>query len=90
MTKSTTIGQLFAWYAGADWKNDNQITNTMLIDGDHAQDTFGPDGEEAVDLLVRNENEEIEVTSNDGGNAYDISFTLNGLLFEMQASEAFS
>lgn len=90
MTTTTTVRQLFAWYAGADWKQDWQITNTMTVDGAHTQDRFRPNGEEAVDFLVRNENEEIEVTSEDGGNAYDISFSVKGIMFEMQACEAFS
>ena len=34
----TTVGELFNWYAGEDWKEDWQTTNTMSIVGNHAQD----------------------------------------------------
>jgi hypothetical protein len=82
-TSTATVNEFFTWYAGPDWKEDCQITNTMTIDGVHAQDG---DDEEVVKRLVELENEAIEITSTPDPSAWDISFTLDGKEYELQAA----
>lgn len=93
--KRTTVAEFFNWYTGPDWADDWQTTNTMAIEypdghSDHAQD----DGENGMTHLMdlkAAENEKIMVACEDGGNAWDCSFTLasNGRTYEVQAVEAF-
>jgi hypothetical protein len=86
----TTVNDLFTWYMGDDWKNEWQITNTMTVDGEHAQD-LSKDGVETLKFLADNAEEAIEVHNElpPPGNAYDVIFMLKGKEFLMQAAEAF-
>jgi len=82
----TTIGELFNWYAGEDWKEDWQTTNTMSIDGNHAQDE-SEDGLEALEFLAQHENEEVEISGIEESHAWDLEFTLMGKIFTIQATD---
>jgi hypothetical protein len=88
MTKKAkaTIGELFNWYAGEDWKEDWQTTNTMSIDGNHAQDE-SEDGLEALEFLAQHENEEVEISGIEESHAWDLDFTLMGKLFTIQSTD---
>ena len=83
-TSTATVNEFFTWYAGPDWKEDWQITNTMTIDRVHAQD--GDNEEEVVKRLAELENEVIEITSTPDPSAWDISFVLDGKEYELQAA----
>ena len=80
----TTVGELFNWYAGPDWKEDWQTTNTMSIDGVHAQDE-SEDGLEALEFLAKHENEEVEISGIEESYAWDLDFELMGKQFSIQA-----
>ena len=81
----TTVGELFNWYGGEDWKEDWQTTNTMSIDGVHAQEE-SEDGLEALEFLAQHEDKEIEITGIDESYAWDLEFELMGKQFSIQAS----
>jgi hypothetical protein len=91
----TTVAEVMNWYAGDDWDKGWQTTNTMTVHDPngklgHAQDD-GEDGMSHLRDLKAAENEEIVVICQDGGNAWDCSFTLvsNGKTYMFQASEEF-
>jgi hypothetical protein len=80
----TTVGELFNWYAGQDWKEDWQTTNTMSIDGVHAQDE-SENGLEALEFLSQHQNEEVEISGIEESYAWDLDFELMGKQFSIQA-----
>ena len=80
----TTVGELFNWYAGPDWKEDWQTANTMTIDGVHAQDE-SEGGLEALEFLSQHENEEVEISGIEESYAWELEFTLMGKQFLIQA-----
>jgi hypothetical protein len=84
---TTTVNELFEWYMGGDWKNDWQTTNTMRVDGIHAQNKMSQ-GEKALADLVKNANKTINVKGKkdkfDG--TWELSFSLQGKEYEIQAS----
>lgn len=94
-TTKATVTDIMNWYNGHDWYKDWQTTNTMTVqdtDGnmEHAQDD-NEDGMSHLRDLKAAENEEVAVICQDGGNAWDCSFTLpsNGKTYMFQASEEF-
>jgi hypothetical protein len=87
----TTVNELFQWYIGGDWKDDWQITNTMLVDGEHAQTGEDPNGELTLERLVFLKDKEVEVTNevDSFDRIWEISFTLEGKNYDMQATTFF-
>jgi hypothetical protein len=87
----TTVNELFQWYIGGDWKEDWQITNTMLVDGEHAQTKEEPNGELTLERLVSLSDKEVEVTNevDPFDRIWEISFTLEGKEYDMQATTFF-
>ena len=83
--KKATVNELLTWYSGPDWKTDWQTTNTMIIDGVHAQDE-SEDGLEALAFLRRHENDEVEVIGIEDPSSWDLEFTLEGRLFSVQSA----
>ena len=83
---TTTVDELFNWYAGEDWANNWQTTNTMTIDDEHAQDN-DDDGMAALKFLADNRNEEIEVEIEDEGNSYELSFFVAGRPISIQSAD---
>jgi hypothetical protein len=88
---TTTVNELFEWYIGTtDWKDDWQITNTMLVDGVHAQkgDYYG---KKAVAHLSKNENSVVEVSGevDSFDRIWELTFTLDGKEYEMSATSFF-
>lgn len=81
---TTTVDELFNWYAGEGWEDDWQTTNAMSIDDEHAQDN-DDDGMAALKFLADNRNEQIEVEIEDFGNAYDLSFFVAGRPISIQS-----
>lgn len=80
------ISELFNWYGGEDWSEDWQTTNSMSIDGVHAQDE-SEDGLEALKFLSQHENEEVEIIGTEESYAWDLEFTLMGKNFIIQATD---
>ena len=83
---NTTVNEFFTWYAGSEWETSGQITNTMTIDGVHAQDSDWT-GSEAKRFMIENRDQGIEIEETDSG---DISFTVNGKLVSVQACDSFT
>lgn len=86
---TATVNELFEWYIGTtDWKDDWQITNTMLVDGVHAQngDYYG---KKAVSHLSKNSNSVVEVSGESFDGAWELTFTLDGKEYEIQATSFF-
>ena len=91
MTKNAkcTVAQFFNWYTGGQsWERGSQITDSMSINGEHAQDQ-SRGGEEAYQFLVENENEIIEIENIETSSVWDIEFELKGKRFRIQASEEY-
>jgi hypothetical protein len=89
---TTTIDELFDWYMGSNWMENWQVTNTMLVDGVHAQD-IGDDnyGTSTLEKLVELMETEVEVTGekNQFDDIWDISFILEGKSYIMTATAFF-
>ena len=85
-TASATVNDLFTWYAGEEWSEDWQTTNTMSIDNVHAQDE-SEDGEEALKFLVEHQNEMVEIEGIEEPCAWDLVFELKGKLFLIQSTD---
>ena len=81
----TTVDYLLSWYAGDDWAEDWQTTNTMSVNGNHAQDD-GEDGMSWLTFLEEHKDDEIEVEVIDAENAYDINFTVADRDFFIQSA----
>jgi hypothetical protein len=90
MKKATaTINELFTWYMGKDWSQDWQTTNTMTVDGCHAQvvDYYG---EKTLKDLRENTKETVEVSGKlDNQGTWDLEFDLKGKHYKMSASAFF-
>jgi hypothetical protein len=83
---TTTIDALFTWYMGGDWKEDWQTTNTMTVDGVHAQSEEDEDGEETLEHLAKNAEASIEVSGEqDSHGTWDLDFVLEGKAYSIQA-----
>ena len=83
---TTTINALFTWYMGAEWKEDWQTTNTMRVDGVHAQSEKDENGEETLEHLSKNTEVSIEVSGQqDSHGTWDLDFILEGKAYSMQA-----
>jgi hypothetical protein len=78
------VSELFTWYAGPTWREDWQTTNTMLIDGVHAQDE-SKDGLDALAFLVEHENEEVEIIGEEVEWTWDLEFTIKDRHFTVQS-----
>jgi hypothetical protein len=88
---TTTVDEFFTWYSGtSEWREDWQITNTMIVGGAHAQDDDYY-GEFAIERLVKYKDETIEVTGNDDNvnGTWEHVFTLKGKRYRVQASAFF-
>lgn len=81
----TTVDELFNWYAGEDWAEDWQTTNTMTVNGKHAQDD-DKDGMTWLNFLEEHKYDEIEVESIEAGYDYDLNFTVADRDFSIQSS----
>ena len=85
---TTTVGEFFTWYKGQEWKEDWQTTNTMTVDKVHAQHS-GDDGLAVLEFLVSHENDTIVISGEFVTCAFDITFTLGGKKFMVQAGGFF-
>lgn len=85
-TAIATVNDLFTWYAGEDWHEDWQTTNTMTVDGVHAQDE-SEDGEDALKYLYENRDVMVNIEGIDEPWAWDLVFELNGRIFSMQSTD---
>ena len=79
-----TVGEFFTWYNGSDWKSDWQTTNAMTVDKVHAQDGGGK-GYEVLKFLAEHENDTIVIEGEFVTCAFDLTFTLAGKKFLVQA-----
>lgn len=95
VTNKTTVSEFMNWYAGPDWYEDWQTTNVMDVADSHGEHAHAQDdGEEGMSHLrdlKAAETEEIDVTCEDYGNAWDCSFTLpsNGKTYTVQSVDPF-
>jgi len=80
----TTVDYLMSWYGGDDWTEDWQVTNTMTVNGEHAQDD-GQDGMTWLNFLEEHKDDEIEVEVVETANTYDINFTVADRDFSIQS-----
>lgn len=84
-TATATVGEFFTWYAGPEWKEDWQTTNTMTVDNVHAQDD-GENGMTILKFLAEHENSIIEIEGEFVICAIDIEFQVDGKEIMVQAS----
>jgi len=84
----TTVDELFTWYMGTkDWDQDKyaEVTNVMVIDGEHAQDD-GADGQNSLAFFAEHKHDKITVeTLDELSNAYDLEFEVAGKDISMQS-----
>jgi hypothetical protein len=91
-TAITTIDGLFDWYIGSNWMENWEVTNTMLVDGVHAQ-SIGDDryGTSTLKKLVRLMEKEVVVTGkkNHFDDIWTISFMLEGEVYSITTTAFF-
>ena len=88
---TTAVDEFFAWYSGTlEWKEDWQITNSMLVGNRHAQDDDYY-GEKAIAQLVKYKDETINVSGNDDtfDGTWELKFSLKGKRYRVQATAFF-
>ena len=88
MTKqkaTATVEEFFSWYAGPSWKEDWQTTNTMTVNGIHAQKS-GDQGVSVLEFLTEHQNDTINMEGEFVFCAYDIQFELAGKKIMVQAA----
>lgn len=90
-TATTTIDGLFDWYMGSNWMEDWQVTNTMLVDGVHAQSIGDEYGTSTLEKLVELMEKEVEITGrkNHFDDIWEISFMLEGKSYSITATAFF-
>lgn len=86
--ETTTVGEFFTWYNGQGWKEDWQTTNAMTVDKVHAQYS-GDRGLAVLEFLASHENDTIVISGEFVICAFDITFTLGGKKFMVQAGAFF-
>jgi len=87
-----TVDEFFSWYAADyNWYDDWQVTNTMSVNGKHAQDD-GQDGQTWLDFLKEHQDEQIEVVSEElsGSGDWELSFDLLDRRFSLQSITSFA
>ena len=82
---TATVGEFFTWYAGPEWMEDWQTTNTMTVDGVHAQDG-DDDGEAVLEFLAAHKDSPIEIEGEFVTCAFDLEFKVDGKQIMVQAS----
>lgn len=84
-----TVDEFFTWFVGdEDCADDWQTTNTMFVDGEHAQDD-DEDGMTYLKWLELRKDEEITIDIEDAEDEVLHSFTLENKNFEIYAISAF-
>ena len=92
MTNNTicTVDEFFTWYTGEDWRNTYETTNTLTINGLHAQDA-SPNGKAAMVFLAKYEDDTIEITSfKEPHGIWFLEFELNGTIICVQATDNYT
>lgn len=77
---TTTVDKFFKWYTGGErnwWNPNNDITASMSVDGEHAEDS-DEGGAEHIAALKNAKNQKIVITTVDMGGAWENGFVLNG------------
>ena len=88
---TATVDEFFTWYSGTtEWKEDWQITNSMLVGESHAQDGDYY-GEKAIDRLDKYRGERINVSGNDDtfDGSWELKFSLKGKRYRVQSTAFF-
>ena len=91
MKATTTVNELFDWYMGPNWMEDWQVTNTMLVDGVHAQANDDEYGSNTLNRLVELREEKVTVSGikNKFDGIWVLSFELGGKQYTMTATAFF-
>jgi hypothetical protein len=91
MTNTTlcTVDEFFTWYTGEDWRTTYETTNTLSINGLHAQDA-SPNGKAAMAFLIKHEDEAIEISALEEPHAWLLEFGLLGNIICVQAAENYT
>jgi hypothetical protein len=88
---TTTVDKFFKWYTGGErnwWNPNNDITASMLVDGEHAEDS--PEGgADHVEALKKAKNQKIVVTTSDMGGAWENTFVLNGSEYNIDSIDEY-
>jgi len=87
--RGTSVDDFFSWYEGPGWNKEWQITNSMVVDGEHAQDhargvTYW------LDFLAQNSATPINITSTiTAFDTWDNVFEIDGHRFSVDSLEPF-
>ena len=86
----TTVEDFFTWYTGPRWDKDSQTTNSMVVDGEHAQDHRR--GEMYwLTFLAQNSNTPITVTTSDTQlDTYNNVFTIEDHQFSVDSLDPYT